>query len=917
MKLSRLTLALAGIGFCTMTTTAFAQEVKAKEESKKNDNAPVQRVEITGSNIKRVNIETASPVQVISKEELVRGGATSLNDVLRGVSANIGGIDENRTNGFTAGAAGLNLRGIGSQATLVLINGRRLAAYAQPEYQTTFVDLNSVPIGAVERIEILKDGASAIYGSEAMAGVVNIILRNNYQGAAVTGSVGRSQRNDGEQYRASASYGFGSLVEDHYNVYATLDVRQVKPMYINKRDGYLSTEDLRPWGYKDNRSIYTYPGNLYWTDKATGKFVTRTLDANCPANNLVPASTVFGANSIGSVCVYDDLKDSKYNSAGDTERVGLTSRGTWQINADTEAFAEVMINQNKAQISGVPHWFAGQNGLDTPALPITHPQYPKDLIDPVTGKTLAGGNGTVRVRASLSDFPGQGLTNTTLFSRYLAGVKGSFKSWDWETAFMVNTSKVDSKATSGILKTPFIDAYKNGTFLFGQSANNAALLSKIVTDAASNFKSGMYLWDGKLSGDLLQLPAGPLSAAFGVEARRETLEVTPADLAVAGELYHWAQAEPGYRRGRNIGSFYTEMNAPLLKNLEASVAVRYDNYSDYGSSTTPKLGLKWNADPTLLIRGTYATGFRAPTLVENSTQIKKAFLSYRDPARCNDKFTAGCQWSSAYESGSNPGLKPETADSFTLGLVWEPTKWFDATLDFWQIKRKDEITTFDLATVLSNPGRYAGNSAAVITRDPLSAADAAAGATAGEITNVRLLLTNLAQTRVRGADLTLNGHFNGGEYGRFNPSLNVTYNHSYKAAPAPESEPIEYAGSRGQPRVMATMGLAWEKAAWRLSADVNYVGKMSAKDDFTQPCTFEQQGYANLCGDIGSFTTVNLGGSYSGLMKNLKLSFAIRNLFDTMPPFAPSATSAQAVAASSLHSTVGRYFMLTADYKFK
>ena len=172
MKLSRLTLALAGIVFCTMATTAFAQEVKAKEESKKNDNAPVQRVEITGSNIKRVNIETASPVQVISKEELVRGGATSLNDVLRGVSANIGGIDENRTNGFTAGAAGLNLRGIGSQATLVLINGRRLAAYAQPEYQTTFVDLNSVPIGAVERIEILKDGASAIYGSEAMAGVV-------------------------------------------------------------------------------------------------------------------------------------------------------------------------------------------------------------------------------------------------------------------------------------------------------------------------------------------------------------------------------------------------------------------------------------------------------------------------------------------------------------------------------------------------------------------------------------------------------------------------------------------------------------------------------------------------------------------------------------------------------------------------
>ena len=158
MKLSRLTLALAGIGFCTMATTAFAQEVKAQEESKKNENAPVQRVEITGSNIKRVNIETASPVQVISKEELVRGGATSLNDVLRNVSANIGGIDENRTNGFTAGAAGLNLRGIGSQATLVLINGRRMV----PFNLNGTVDTNSIPIALLSRVDLLESSRSVI-----------------------------------------------------------------------------------------------------------------------------------------------------------------------------------------------------------------------------------------------------------------------------------------------------------------------------------------------------------------------------------------------------------------------------------------------------------------------------------------------------------------------------------------------------------------------------------------------------------------------------------------------------------------------------------------------------------------------------------------------------------------------------------
>ncbi|MFZ6656841.1 TonB-dependent receptor [Undibacterium sp. TJN19] len=916
MKLSRLAIAMSSIGLFSIATGALAQVTTSQEEEKKTEK--VQKVEVTGSKIKRINLETASPVQIISRDEIVRGGATSLTDVLKTISANNGGIDENRTNGFTAGASGLNLRGIGSQATLVLINGRRLAAYAQPEYQTTFVDLNSVPIGAVERIEILKDGASAIYGSEAMAGVVNIILRDNYQGAEIAGSMAESQRHDGQEARTSLSYGFGSLVEDHYNVYATLDIRQRKPMFISKRDGYLSTEDLRPYGYKDNRSLYTFPGNIYWTDKATGKFVSRSLDKNCPANNLVPAANFFGVGTLGTACVFDDLKDASVNSGGKTDRVGLTSRGTWQINADTSAFAEVMYNQNKASVTGLPHWFAGQNGLDTGPLPITHPQYPQELIDPVTGKTLAGGNGTVRVRASLKDFPGQGLENTTDFGRYLAGLKGSYSKWDWETAVMYNTSKVVSKATAGLLETPFVQAYNNGTFLFGSSAQNADLYKKIVTDSADNFKSGMYMWDAKVSGELMQLPAGPLSIAVGTEARRETLDVNPSQLSVDGELYHRAQSQPGYSRARNIASAYAELSIPILKSLEGQVAARYDRYSDYGNSTTPKVGLKWNVDPTLLVRGTYATGFRAPTLVENSTQILKAFLSYRDPDRCNDQFKNGCQWSSSYESGSNPNLKPETADSFTLGLVWEPTSWLNASLDFWQIKRKDEISTYDLTTVLANPGRYAGNPAAVITRDPLSAADKAAGATAGEITNVRLLLTNVAITQVRGIDLDVNAKFNLGEYGRITPNVKVTYNHSYKTAPSPEADTIEYAGSRNSPRVQATAGIAWEKAAWKASLDAVHIGHMSSNPDFTQPCVFATQGYPELCKDIPSFTTFNLGGSYSGLVKDLKISFAVRNVLDRMAPFAPSATSAQAVAAlTGLHDVVGRYFQVSFEYKFK
>jgi iron complex outermembrane receptor protein len=895
---------------------AFAQEAPVSGNAAETEK-PITKVYVTGSNIRRINAETASPVQVISRDEMVRGGATSLTEVLKTISSNVGGISEERTGGFSAGASSLNLRGIGSQATLMLINGRRLAPYAQPEFQTTFVDLNSIPIGAVERIEVLKDGASAIYGSEAIAGVVNIIMRDSFQGVEIGGSIGQSSHNDGEQVRSTLSAGVGSLVENHWNAYATIDVRQRKPMFLSKRDDYLGTQDWRKWGYKDNRSLYTYPGNIYWTDKATGQFVARSLDGNCPADRLVPASTQFGAGATGSVCVFDDTADGSINAGGKTDRIGLTSRATYQLDASTTLFSEVIAHQNKARTTGLYHWVAGQTGQPTPALPITHPQYPKDLIG-ADGKTLAGGNGTVRVRASLKDFPGQGQDNTTDFARYLAGAKGSVGKWDWETAAMASTSKVSSTNTAAILTTPFINAYKNGTFVFGNAAANANLFNQITTTAVNEFESSLYQLDGRVAGELFTLPAGAVSVAAGAEARRERLEVTPDPRTVQGEIYHQAQNPPGFTNSRTIKSVFAEMTVPVIKSLEAQLALRHDRYSDYGTSTTPKVGMKWTITPRYVLRGTYAEGFRAPTLVENSTDVRHAFLSFRDPARCNATFKVGCSWSSAYDSGANPKLAPETAKSYTLGLAMEPTDWLVATVDAWRIRRDNEIGTYDLTRVLEDPARYANDPAAVIQRAALTDADKALGATAGEVTLVKLLLTNVAVTDVRGIDVDLRGKFNFGEWGRFEPRLQVQYMSSYKNAPSPDDAQIEYIGTRGTPRVKATLGMAWKKAAWQLSADLVHVGHMASVGDYTVQCVYKTEGYPWLCDNgLASFTTVNLGGSYKGLfgMKDLKLGFAVQNAFDRKPPFNPYSTSLGYY--QPLHNAMGRYFQLTADYSFK
>jgi iron complex outermembrane receptor protein len=551
-------------------------------------------------------------------------------------------------------------------------------------------------------------------------------------------------------------------------------------------------------------------------------------------------------------------------------------------------------------------------------LPITHPQYPKDLIDPVTGKTLAGGNGTVRVRASLKDFPGQGQENTTDFTRTLVGIKGSLGSWDWESAALASVSKVSSLNTSAILATPFINAYKNGTFIFGNSTGNAGLYSSITTDAIDSFKSTLYQVDAKLNGELFNLPAGAVGVATGVELRRESLSTAPDPRSVAGELYHLAQSPPGFENSRSIASVYAEMTVPVLKSLEAQLAVRHDHYSDYGNSTTPKVGVKWSITPRYVVRGTYAEGFRAPTLVENSTDVRHAFVGFNDPLRCNATFKIGCSSSSAYDSGANPALAPETAKSYTLGLAMEPTDWLFATVDAWRIRRDNEISTYDLNRVLADPVRYANNPAAVVVRNPLTASDAAAGAKAGEVTLIKLLLTNVAVTDVRGIDVELKGKFNFGEYGRVEPRLQVAYMSSYKNAPSPEDEQIEYIGTRGTPKFQATFGVAWKKATWQLSADAVYVGNMASVGDFSVECVYKTQGYPALCDNgLASFTVVNLGGSYTGFMgnKNLKLGFAVQNAFDRKPPFNPYSSALGFY--QPLHSSMGRYFQVSADYSFK
>ena len=239
----------------------------------------LQRVTVTGSNIKRTDTETASPVQVLTREDIEKTGKQSISEVLRGITADgVGSIPTSFSNGFASGSAAVSLRGLGVNSTLVLLNGRRMTTYGLADDGTrNFVDLNSLPLEAVDRIEVLKDGASAIYGADAVGGVVNVILRKNYTGGTIGGSYGQTNHSDGKSTRAFGSLGFGDLETDKYNVFFTLEAQQQKNIWSTDR-GFIGQSDLRPYGYYDatNGAPRPYIGSPFPT--TTSPYgVVRTL----------------------------------------------------------------------------------------------------------------------------------------------------------------------------------------------------------------------------------------------------------------------------------------------------------------------------------------------------------------------------------------------------------------------------------------------------------------------------------------------------------------------------------------------------------------------------------------------------------------------------------------------------------------
>ena len=886
----------------------------------------IQKVEVTGSSIKRAEAETISVIQTLTRKDIEQTGKSSIADVVRSISAdNNGSISGSFTSGFAGSASGVSLRGLSVSSTLVLINGRRTAPYGfGDDGQRSFVDLNSIPLDAVDRIDILKDGASAIYGSDAIAGVVNIILRQNYVGKTISANVGQSGHGDGTVTSISGAIGFGDMDTDKFNVFATIDAKKSGEIKQGNRDKWIGQADARPWGGRDQRGGATTSGNgggssfLGTLRPISPKLGNVTnLPGSCDPINLDPTGGTSGDNG-GGGCLWDPVQFATIQPK--TENVNLFMRGTLALGANAQGYTEVGIFKSKADTYTTPSGLTGagfdlinarvnntNSGADQLLMPANHP-------DNILG---------VAARPRWVDASRPRVSNLeTTVTRVLAGVKGTYANWDYDTGLMYAESKTDRTQTGYYRTSALRTALNNGTFRIGKGVINSpevlALVSPTLNNSGTTKSTSL---DFKATRELFQLPGGMMGIALGAEYRKEETnsQSTPyTDINdIVGLGYSASQGS------RNVKALYAELAAPVMKELELQFALRSDDYSDYGRSTTPKVGFKFTPASAVAFRGTYAEGFRAPSAAENGNSAVAAFTSIpSDPVRCAvTNLPVDCTLSQQVGAITigNKNIKPETSKSYSLGMVLEPIKNISLSIDWWKIVRDGEINGSDPGAVVANPAGYPD--AVIVRGEPTSNFPGLVG----PILMVKAPYLNAGQTKTSGIDLDLRGKYNAGEYGRFNSGVTVTYMKEFTRTNA-DGTVLEFAGTHGDtnlsgnggtPKTKVRLTLGWDQGPVNITANMNYVSSISNKNDTAGECLdsdAQHVPYKNC--RIASFTTTDLFAKWN-VTKQWELTASISNLFDKMAPLDVQ-TYGRINYNPSLHQSgaVGRYFTLGGRYTF-
>lgn len=835
----------------------------------------IERIAVTGSNIKRVQNEDATPLQVIDEEDILRSGKVTITDVLRDLTVNTGNSsDEQATSSFTAGSASIALRGLSPKNTLVLVNGRRVSNYGFAYgTQDTFVDLNALPVSAVARVEVLKDGASAVYGSDAIAGVVNIILKKDYQGTEAHAGIGQATEGGLQQYRAGVVWGHGSLRDDHFNITASLDVLERDRLNADQRK-ITESGDFRdlPGG---RLSGWATSGGNYLDGALPRAF------EECPEGSEHIELNNFNPSYDGEVCGFNAQPYSTLQPK--ISRKQFSAQATYAPSQSFEAFAEVLYSYNdSSHVFGPPLTVgAGLRAYDRDTgtlvdipveLPVGHPDNPTDAPLPF--------------EYTFFDIGERLKSNRQIFNRVLVGARYEGAEWDWELTALQSQSRQREYVDNFVNRFVFEDVLASGEYDFFTGNNDQALVDSLRIDTRRPGEYELKAINLNTSGFIGQGKYGDYAVAIGVDWRQESMDAGTSEEVLSGtELRPAINLIKG---SRDVIASYVEFDLPLYEDLIVNAATRYDKYSDFGHAFSPKVSAYYTLAEDWLFRVSWSKGFRAPSLPEIAQSNTISYGSAIDPL---DPVAPGTSRGFTQIRSGNPDLKPEYSKNFNAGLVWSPSRGLFGAIDFFQIEQKNIIGSDSTQYLLNNQDLYADR----IQRD-----------SAGRLQIITNRYANQGTRKTAGFDFDL-GYRKNIENGVL--SLTTTWSRllHYKQALVAGEAAINGAGNNQFGALPEWKGLTQFQAAftnWHWTLGANY----SAGYDQKRVTATSNPG---LKPKVDAHLTYDAQVTYSGIDKTLVI-FSVRNLTDKQPPFDPSAGSGY--FNSSQYNARGRFVDLSIRY---
>jgi iron complex outermembrane recepter protein len=888
-----------------------------------------ERIEITGSLIRRIEGETALPVVTLKADDLLKAGVTNAEQVVKFITQQQGGtVTSGSVSGTNGAAAYASLRSLGAGRTLVLVNGRRLVSNP---FSSLAVDLNSLPTAALERVETLTDGASAIYGTDAIAGVINFVLKKDYKGVSIGGSLQSSEDGGAGIKTGTLLAGIGDLSRDRWNAYVGFNYREQDPMNGRARK-FMETSYQPALGF-NGLSPTTFPAN-YTQGTITGN---PSLAAGCLPPTSISAPEANGTNIR---CFADTQFFTSVVPI--QEQWGVFGKAQLALGDHLIAFEALRTNNLvSTQIAPSP-----EGGLQV--LPAS-PFYPGGSGGVPADSRLNTAN-PVNVNwrtTTLGPRRGQQENDT---HRFVLSAEGSLGNWQYQAAALKSRSRVVNNFIGGWPMTPALragvrgdgrDPVTNQTFEvvalnpFGaQTAAGQAYMEKYqvlgqVQDGTGNLDS----LTGTLSGDLFKLPGGAAQLAINAESRKEDM-VYNTDVPKVSQAASSGLAGSGATRvgDRDIQAVSAELSLPLAKSLEVNLSVRHDRYSDFGNTTNPKVAISFRPTSNLLIRASYNTGFSAPTLTSLYAPNSTTFTANRfnDPLLCpggvagpNAVPAQDCGIQFQRLTGGNPGLTPEESKAGTIGFVFQPTPNWSVGLDYWDYKVTNNVSTLGEQTIFGDPVKYASlfvrcSQAPVARRNLIGACQ---NPIAGRDALAYILETNqnLGDTVTDGVDVTVTWNSGATAYGRFNAALRGSYISHYYFQVEPRGawfNPLaQYSPQFGGPviRYNQALTLGWEaKGGWSFTLGNRLLS--GYRDQNANAAPFNVAPFNNR--NVGSYSLWDTSVTYTGI-KGLTLSLAIQNLMNQDPPFTNQVGRFQARGYDDrFHNPIGRTYQVSAKYQF-